>query len=107
MAISAMQGQIGMLSEMMRDANSKMDSLLQLQRASMAKGTAAPVLLEQPTAAASTAPSEPAHKPAGVEAETVIVEGEEGEEDEEEDDNGLAAAPAVGTWTAEQDEADL
>jgi hypothetical protein len=108
MAITAMQGQIGMLCEMMRDVNSKMDSVLQLQQSSISQLTAAaPALSMEPRAAASTAPSGPARTPAGMEEETMIVEGEDGEEDEEEDENGLAAAPADGVWTPEQNEADL
>eukprot|EP01044_Picomonas_judraskeda_P013864 COSAG03_NODE_2143_length_3079_cov_7.533557_1_plen_273_part_00 len=67
-AISFMQSQIGALAEMMRDVNSKMDSLLQLQRSSVAQPTAqAPP--EQPRAVAATASSAPAHMPAAAEAE--------------------------------------
>ena len=69
-AISVMQSQIGALSEMMRDANSKMDSLLQLQRHSMAQLTAAAAApSEQPSAVAATASSAPAHMPACAEAQ--------------------------------------
>lgn len=68
MAISFMQSQMGALAEMMRDVNSKMDSLLQLQRSSVAQPTAqAPP--EQPHAVAATASSAPAHMPAAAEAE--------------------------------------
>ena len=50
MTIAVMQNQIGMLCEMMGDANSKMDSMLRLQRSMLADARAGarrqtPVLL--------------------------------------------------------------
>lgn len=101
MAISVMQGQIGMLCQMMRDVNSKLDTVVQLQRS---RGSS-PTPTEQSMSGALAVQPQPDSAHAKSQADASIVEGEE--EEEEEDQGGLAAAPDYESQTTEQLENDL